>query len=100
MNSQGARVDCATGALPQWVLADAAANPAVCDTRDYKPFVRAVGKTYPGPVFTTIANYNVNGTDACSAYVQSKSALSYDFYELGDPVPASSVFAEINTVDL
>jgi len=100
LNGQGARVDCATGALPQWVLADATANPGVCHTTDYKPFVRAVGMAYSGPVFTTIANYNVKGTDGCSAYVPSKSALSYDFYELGDPVPASSVFAEIKTVDL
>jgi hypothetical protein len=100
MNSQGATVDCATGAIPQWVLADATATPDVCAIREPKPFVRPVGKAYSGPVFTTIANYNEKGTDGCSGYVPSKSALSYDFYELGDPVPASSVFAEIKTVDL
>jgi hypothetical protein len=100
VNGQGAMVDCASGAYPRWVLADASTTFSSCPTMDHEPFVRAVGAAYSGAVFTTIANYNERGTSACSAYVPSKSALSYDFHELGDPVPASSAFASIQTVDL
>jgi hypothetical protein len=85
--------------LPRWVALPV--PPATCDAGpSYESSVRLVGAKYTGKVYTSNSGLNVENNGGCSEYVPSKNVMTYEFYTLGDPVPASSVFAEIATVDL
>ncbi len=94
---------CVQDPMPRWLAFEPDGQttpPGFCGTPRLEPSVRPVGALHSGPVYTTISNYTVDGTDACSVFMPSRSAFTYDFYDLDDPVPASSVFAEIKTTDL
>jgi hypothetical protein len=85
--------------MPRWVAIEV--PPKTCDgTTSYESSVRRVGARYTGTIYSVNLSVNVENNGGCSEYVPAKSSVTYDFYELGNPVPASSLFAEIKTVDL
>jgi hypothetical protein len=100
-NSTGVNGTCPPMEIPRWVSFAAIPTLATaCDGDRTQSSVRPVLSKHTGKVYTLIPDINVEMNGACSEYVPSKSDLSYDFYDLGNPVPASSLFAEIKTVDL
>ncbi|HVW25050.1 MAG TPA: hypothetical protein VHC69_06740 [Polyangiaceae bacterium] len=93
---------CAAPELPRWVSFEATPTAAmpICEGYFTQSAVRPVLGKHTGKVYTLDLDINAEMNGACSEYVPSKSTVTYDFYDLGNPIPASSLFAEIETVDL
>jgi hypothetical protein len=85
--------------LPRWVSFDAIPT-TVCEGTGTQSSVRPVLGKHKGQVYTLNPDINVEMNGACSEYVPSKTTTQYDFYDLGKPISASSLFAEITTIDL
>jgi hypothetical protein len=97
---------CTTPPTARWVAFAALPTPAtLCDQQNgstYQSSVRPVLGKHTGKVYTLDPDINLEMNGACSEYVPSKTKSNgiYDFYDLGNPIPARSLFAEIKTVDL
>lgn len=93
---------CGATGLPRWVSFAAIPTAAMpsCEGIFMQTSVRPVLGKHTGKVYTLDLDINAEMNGACSEYVPSKSTVTYDFYDLGNPIAASSLFAEIETVDL
>lgn len=95
-------LDCSSGGVPRWAIVNEIGwlSPPPCEVSGGTAAFRPILGSHAGPVYTTDPTLNSAADTVCSEYAPSRNSFIDTFYDLGAAVPANSLFATIQIVDL